>query len=307
MIIADAHCDTLYAIAIEGQQPESCVVTQPRMAAGGVGLQTFALFCGKKGPQGTPYQDAIDMLAAVPKTGVPMLTGDLPETLPQTPTGIFSCEGGEMLEGSLLRLDEFQEQLRLRMIALTWNYENEIGYPAKGGPDGGLKPFGRKLLRAMDGYGILPDTSHLNEAGFWDVCEYAALPPIASHSDCRWLCDVPRNLTKSQVRAIIERNGFIGVNFYGYFLTGDGKATLDDVIRHIDELYDLGAEHVIGFGSDFDGIEVWPEGLASPADFPALLDALARRGYTQAQLEALAGGNLWRVLKEAEAAAKRHG
>jgi membrane dipeptidase len=68
------------------------------------------------------------------------------------------------------------------MIALTWNFENEIGHPAAEGPKGGLKPFGRKLLAAMDRYGILPDVSHLNEAGFWEVCERAALPPIASYA-----------------------------------------------------------------------------------------------------------------------------
>lgn len=302
MFIADAHCDTLYAIAIEGRDPGACMVTPERLASGGVGLQTYALFCGRKGPQGTPYRDALDMIAAAPRAGVPFLTGDLPDAPPGAPTGIFSCEGGEMLEGSLARLDEFQERCRLRMIALTWNFENEIGRPAKLGPEGGLKPFGRALLRAMDGYGILPDVSHLNEAGFWDVCELAAVPPVASHSDCRWLCDVPRNLRKEQVRAIVERGGFIGVNFYASFLREEGPAALDDVVRHVDALCEMGAERTLGFGSDFDGIETWPDGLANPADFPNLLDSLARRGYTDAQLAAFAGGNLWRVLKAAEAA-----
>ena len=74
------------------------------------------------------------------------------------------------------------------------------------------------------------------------------------------------------------------------------------VVRNSDARYELGAEDVAGFGSDFGGIEAWPEGLGDPSGFPALLDRLASRGYTQAQLEKLAGGNLWRVLKEAEAA-----
>ena len=304
MFIADAHCDTLYAIAIEGTKPESCVVTPERLAAGGVGLQTFALFCGKHGPSpaGTPYADAQAMLNAVDQVGVPILTGDLPDAPPASPTGVFSCEGGEMLEGSIKRFHDFQDALRLRMLALTWNFENEIGHPAAEGPTGGLKPFGLELLKAMDAEGVLPDASHLNEAGFWDICEHAALPPIASHSDCRWLCDVPRNLRKEQVKAIVERGGFIGVNFYGCFLREDGHATLDDVVHHIDALCELGAEHVLGFGSDFDGIEIWPDGLAHPGDFPTLLDALRRRGYTQAQIEGFAGMNLWNLLKRAEAA-----
>ena len=304
MFITDAHCDTLYAIAIEGTNPEACVVTPERLKKGGVGLQTFALFAGRKGPQGTPYADGVAMLGAMDKVGVPMLTGALPDEPPEAPAGIISCEGGEMFEGSIERLDEFHAKVRLRMIALTWNFENEIGHPAKLGPEGGLKPFGFELLREMDRRGILPDVSHLNEAGFWDVCERAALPPIASHSDCRWLCDVPRNLRKEQVKAIIERGGFIGVNFYGYFLKEDGRATMDDVVRHIDALCELGAEKVIGFGSDFDGIEVWPEGLAHPGEFGNLLDALRRRGYGEKLLADMAGMNLWRLLKRAERAAR---
>jgi len=304
MFIADAHCDTLYAIAIENTRPENCVVTPRRMAAGGVGLQTFALFCGKHGPAGTPYADAQAMLRVVPQAGVPMLTGDLPDAPPAEPTGVFSCEGGEMLEGSLERFHEFQRKLRLRMIALTWNFENEIGHPAKEGPEGGLKPFGLDLLKAMDAEGVLADVSHLNEAGFWDVCEHTALPPIASHSDCRWLCDVPRNLWKEQARAIIERGGFIGVNFFSDFLRQDGGATLEDAVRHVDALMELGGEDVVGFGSDFDGIDRWPEGLGHPGEFPNLLNALRARGYTQAQLEKLAGLNLWNLLKRAEAVRK---
>ena len=305
MFIADAHCDTLYEIAIHGTRPEDCVVTPGRMARGGVGLQTFALFAGRKGPQGTPYADGVAMLGAIPRVGTPVLTGDLPDAPPAEPTGIISCEGGEMLEGSIDRLLEFHGKARLRMIALTWNFENEIGHPAKLGPKGGLKPFGFELLKAMDALGILPDVSHLNEAGFWDVCERAALPPIASHSDCRWLCDVPRNLRKEQARAIIDRGGFIGVNFYSRFLREEGPATLDDVVRHVDALCELGAEHALGFGSDFDGIDEWPDGLAHPGQFPALLDALRRRGYSEQTLQNLAGLNLWNLLKRAEQAAAR--
>ena len=305
MFVADAHCDTLYEIALCHTAPEACVVTPERLKKGGVGLQTFALFCGKHGPAGTPYQDGINMFSAIPKLGVPVLTGDLPDTPPTTPTGIISCEGGEMLEGSIERFHEFMEMARLRMIALTWNFENEIGYPAKGGEKKGLKPFGFELVKAMDAAGVRADVSHLNEAGFWDLMERAELAPIASHSDCRWLCDVPRNLTKEQVRAIIDRNGFIGINFYADFLKSDGRPTLDDVVRHIDAICEMGGEHVLGFGSDFDGIEAWPEGLGDPTGFPTLLDELRKRGYSEQTLADIAGLNMWRMLKESQGVGSR--
>ena len=300
MRIADAHCDTLYEMAIMGQPLERCKVTPEAMAAGGVGLQTFALFAGRKGTHGTAYQDGRDMLDASYRLPVRVLRGALPEVFPDAPTGVISCEGGEMLEGSLERLAEFDDETRLRMIALTWNFENEIGYPAKSGSKAPLKPFGRALVREMDKRGILTDCSHLNDAGFYDVCERAELPPIASHSNCRWLCGHSRNLTRDMVKAIIERKGYIGVNFYANFLKADGPAALEDVLRHIDALMELGGEDVVGFGSDFDGIEAWPDHLESPADFPNLIQLLRDHGYTEAQLMKLAHQNLWRVLQLAD-------
>jgi len=301
MFIADAHCDTLRAVAVEDIPLEKCSVTPETMAAGRVGLQTFAMFAGSKGPAGTPYADAVKMIEGIDKLKVPVFTGRLPDAFPETPSGILSCEGGEIFEGSLERFGELQSRARYRMIALTWNHENEIAYPAMGGTKNGLKPFGVQLLREMDRRGAIADVSHLNEAGFWDVCEKAALPPMASHSDCRWLCDVPRNLTREQVKALIDRKGFIGVNFYSCFLNADGPATLEDVVRHIDALCEMGAEDIVGFGSDFDGIDEWPAELPSPVGFPALMEALEKRGYSHSQLEKIAGLNLWRLLKQAEA------
>ena len=302
MFTADTHCDTLCSIAVWGRAFAECAVTPERMRAGNVGLQTFAMFAGSKGPAGTPYADGKKMIAAAHTLGVPIFGDKLPETPPDYPAGVLSIEGGEILEGRLDRLAEFDDEIHLRLIALTWNHENEIAHPAAKGPEGGLKPFGFELLKEMDRRGILADVSHLNEACFWDLIEHAKLPIVASHSNCRWLCDVPRNLKREQVQAIIDCHGYIGINFYSAFLVKEGEATLDDVLRHIDAICEMGGEDILGFGSDFDGIERWPEGLANPADFPNLIELLRQHGYTEAQLEKIAGMNYWNLLKRAEAA-----
>lgn len=299
--VCDAHCDTLSHL-VSGGTLENATITPERLAAGGVSLQVFALFA-TYGRGIEPYEKARKMLAAVGELSVPVLTGALPAALPDAPTGVFSIEGGEILQGSLERFAEFDAAARVRMIALTWNFENEIGHPAKNGPEGGLKPFGLSLVREMNRKGVLCDVSHLNEAGFWDVIEHSTLPPVASHSNARALCEHTRNLTEAQIRAVIEKKGYIGVNFYSAFLANGRAATLEDVYRHVDAILQLGGEDVVGFGSDFDGIDAWPEGLANPADFPALLNFLAARGgYAPEVLEKIAGGNLFRVLKAAEAA-----
>lgn len=299
--VCDAHCDTLSHL-VSGGTLENATVTPERLAAGGVSLQVFALFA-TYGRGIEPYEKARRMLSAAGEFPVPVLTGALPAALPDAPTGVFSIEGGEILQGSLERFAEFDAAARVRMIALTWNFENEIGHPAKNGPEGGLKPFGLSFVREMNRKGVLCDVSHLNEAGFWDVIEHSTLPPVASHSNARALCEHTRNLTEAQIRAVIEKKGYIGVNFYSAFLANGRAATLEDVYRHVDAILQLGGEDVVGFGSDFDGIDAWPEGLANPADFPALLNFLAARGgYAPEVLEKIAGGNLFRVLKAAEAA-----
>ena len=299
MFVADSHCDTLMAL-LHGSDREKLMVTAEKMKKGGVGLQTFAMFTGANGTHGTAYQDGIGMLGCMDKLNVKMVLKHLPDELPDEPCGVISMEGGEALEGKIERLYEFYNLSGLRMIALTWNFENEIGYPAKLGPTPGLKPFGMKLLKEMDKLGIYADVSHLNEAGFWDVAENMKLPPIASHSNNREVCDVPRNLYKKQIEEIISRKGYIGINFYTNFLTKTGTSCIDDVIRHIDSIMELGGEDVLGFGSDFDGIELWPDGLSDSACFPNLIEALLKQGYTEKQVEKFAGLNLWRLLKDAD-------
>lgn len=299
--ICDAHCDTLSRLA-SGGSLETMMVTPERLERGGVSVQVFALFATLN-QKIDPYDKALKMLEAAGSYPLPIQAGPLPETLPDAPVGVFSIEGGEILHGSLERYRELDQVARPRMIALTWNFENEIGHPAKNGPEGGLKPFGLSLVEEMNRHGTLCDVSHLNEAGFWDVVEHSTLPPVASHSNFRELCDVPRNLWKPQVQAIVERKGFIGINFYSAFLALGREAVLEDVYRHIDALLELGCEDVLGFGSDFDGIDASPAGLANPGDFPGLMEFLQTRGnYSDGLLAKIAGENLFRVLKAGERA-----
>ena len=295
MFIADAHCDALYRM-VSGERPRS--VTPETLQKGGVGVQALAMFAGEDEDRG--FHRARPMCEALSAFGLPVITGDMPETPPTSPHAVVTVEGGELFEGDLAKLRALDADVRVRMVALTWNFENELGYPAVGGANNGLKMRGREFLAEMGRLRVLADVSHLNEAGFWDVCELSVLPPVASHSDCRWLCDVPRNLTRGQARAIFERRGFIGVNFCPEFLREGGHAAIDDVVRHIDAYMELGGEDCVGFGSDFDGISETPQGLSTAADFPRVLEELARRGYTQAQLEKIAGLNLYRVLQETD-------
>lgn len=301
MFTADAHCDTLYALTVQDFGNGGACVTPQALQQGNVGLQTFALFAGMLSDPGTPRSRAQAMLAASARLGVPIITGKLPREKPQSPHGVLSIEGAEVLEGSLEALEAFARQ-GVRMIALTWNYENQVGYPAVSSSGRGLKPFGKELLQRMGELGILADVSHLNDRGVEDVLALSSLPVVASHSNLREITDTPRNLPRSLAEGIIQAHGFIGLNFYSGFLAQGRPATLDDLMRHLDALMALGGSECVGFGSDFDGITAWPQGLASPADLPALVNRIAAQGYARETVEAVAGGNLWRVYKAAEGA-----
>lgn len=301
MFIADAHCDTLYSIVCEKMQEDELMASGKNLIAGGVKLQTYALFALSRRIPDTPYEQARKMIEISREIQTPFYTGELPENPPEELHGIFSVEGGEVFEAKIERLHEFHDELRLRMIALTWNYDNPIGQPAKIDTGEGLKPFGKELIREMDRLGIYADVSHLNERGFWEICESMSLPPVATHSNCKELCGCYRNLTRDQIRAIIEKDGFIGINFYPHFLTDDGRnTTLEDVFRHIDYIAQLGGIGVIGLGSDFDGIDEQPEGLRNASDMGNIALCLRKHGYREEDIESIMGMNLWRKLKRAE-------
>lgn len=302
MFTADAHCDTLYRLAVcPNDLPLQ--VTRETLEKGCVGIQTFALFAGTHEDPGTPVTRAQNMLDAMPTLGVPMITGRLPDDPPAAPHGVLSIEGGEILDGSMEELERFA-RLGVRMIALTWNYENQIAYPVMSGSRKGLKPFGRELLDRMGELGVIADVSHLNDAGIEDVLSLSRLPVAASHSNLREITNVPRNLPRALAKGIIESGGFIGMNFAAEFLASGRAATLDDVRRHMDGVLDLGGVSALGFGSDFDGITAWPEGLDGASRFPALLAELALHGYGEKTLRAIAGENLWRLYKQAESVKK---
>lgn len=297
MYIADAHCDTLYALAIRNRDPSTLQATRSALEQGGVALQTYALFIGTHDDPGTPKSRIRAMLGAVESLGVPLLEGPLPKKLPPGPVAVLSIEGGEAID----RLEELElyKSLGVRMIALTWNHENRIGYPALSGSRRGLKPFGFELLEQMGALGIIADLSHLNDQGIEDVLAHGRVKVAASHSNIRELAPFPRNLPRALAREIIRAKGFIGLNFCGEFLAGGRPATLEDVRRHGEAILELGGEKALGMGSDFDGISNWPQGLDSAADFPKLLKVLGR-GVDHATLKDIAWGNLWRLYKEAE-------
>ncbi|MBC3515811.1 dipeptidase [Neobittarella massiliensis] len=199
-------------------------------------------------------------------------SGQGPSVLP-----ILTVEGGAVLAGNLKNCEALARD-GVRMLTLTWNGENELGYGIE--EDKGLKPLGFAAVRELERLGIVVDVSHLSESGFYDVAKTATRPFVASHSCAKALCGHPRNLTDDQFGVIRDSHGLVGINYNQAFLRDSGPATIQDILCHIDHFLQLGGEHVIALGSDFDGAYM-PEDLKTAAALPQLYEAMLAHGYKQ--------------------------
>ncbi len=185
----------------------------------------------------------------------------------------------------------------VRFIGLAWNTPNRWSGGTK--DDGGLTNDGRRLLAAMEAEGVVPDLSHLNTHALDDVLAAWSGLVVASHSNAHAVLPHRRNLSDAHLAAIAERDGVIGVMLYGPLLAA-GRATIDDVIRHVEHVVEVtGPEHV-AIGSDLDGgftTDMAPDGIGSAADLLRIADALRVRGWREADVLAVMGRNWIRVLE----------
>jgi membrane dipeptidase len=208
---------------------------------------------------------------------------------------ILVVENSDGLEGSLNVL-RMLHRVGVRSIGLT---HNPRSWAADGNAEdrngSGLTAFGVRLVEEMNRLGMLVDVSHINERGFWDVMEVTRRPVIASHSDCKAVCDHPRNLDDKQIVALANNGGVMGVTFVPGFI--DAKApTLERLLDHIDYAVQVaGADHV-GIGSDFDG---GGTALKDATAFPRITEGLLKRGYSEGDVKKILGENHLRVLKAA--------
>lgn len=219
---------------------------------------------------------------------------------------VLHIEGAEALDEDFSQLDGWIDA-GLRSIGPVWNLANRFGEGVTGAfpgsPDSGegLTPTGLRLLRTLNEKRLMIDLSHMNARAFWQTANLSTAPLVATHSNVHAICPQPRNLTRDQLTAIAESDGFVGVNFGNAFLRPDGKrdsdTPLDQILRHLEGLMAILGEDRVGFGSDFDGISV-PEALGDAAGLPRLIAAMQAAGYSPALIEKISFRNWLAVLKK---------
>ena len=212
----------------------------------------------------------------------------------------YAVEGLAAIGEDLTGLDRYAD-FGVRIGMLTWNETNALATGAGGDPAAPLTDLGRRAVGRMQELGMLVDVSHLNDGGFRDVMRRTRGPVIASHSNCRCLCDVRRNLTDEQLRAIRDTGGLVGVNSHHAFVHADPKRqTVEMLARHAVHLAEvMGVEHV-ACGFDFCGYfgpgNESARGIEDSGRIPAFFDCLERMGMTARERAMIARENFLRML-----------
>ena len=188
----------------------------------------------------------------------------------------------------------------IRAMTITWNGENDLGCGNQAIYDTGLTKFGEKCIHTMNDIDMIVDVSHSSEKTFWDIAGITTKPIFASHSNASSICNHKRNLTDSKIKEIARLGGVIGITYYDKFLVhGKERASIDDVVKHIEYVCNLvGIDHVC-VGSDFDGVNKinLPENLKGVKDIHKLEDCLLMRGFNISEIKKIMGENIKRFLK----------
>ena len=213
----------------------------------------------------------------------------------------MTIEEGGVLNGRMERLTSLYQE-GVRLMTLMWNYENCLGHPNSwdsGMMEKGLTPFGIETVTRMGELGMIADVSHASDGTFWDILKYAKGPVVASHSNCRNLCNHPRNLTDEMIRALAEQGGVAGLNFFGPFLGTTKESKIEEMTAHILHMIQVGGSEFPAIGTDFDGIDGLERlDIPNASAMELLWEALKKKGLSQGQLDKIWGENVERVLRE---------
>jgi membrane dipeptidase len=360
-IVVDMHADTTQRLVDENVDLEQRLadghLDAVRAKEGGLDAQFFSIWVepelfGSSGPRAMKRADvqieAVRALAAKhPETWELATTAADARRIAASGkiAAFMGLEGGYAIDEKLENVKRYY-QMGVRYMSGAWSVSTSWAGSSGDelGKTRGLTDFGKEVIREMNRLGMMIDVSHLSDKAFWDIVSTSTKPVIATHSGCRAIADVPRNLTDEMIVALAKTGGVVNVIFYpehiepgysekkkkvdGEIASTVQRASEDEkgdaahkklardrvrreeylkrlpgvsvsrIVDHIDHIVKLvGIDHV-GIGSDFDGIQAVPADLKSVADLPNLTKELIKRGYAEADIDKILGGNMLRVMEE---------
>lgn len=308
MKFIDLHCDTASKIFYENLSlnSELCKANIKNLKKGGSLGQVFAFFIDQK-LNDDPYDEFVKLYNNFIKeikensSEIEIVKNleELNNAEKEGKIGAFiSIEEGEVIKGSINNLRKVYE-MGVRILTITWNYKNQLGYPNKNYTyrDKSLTEKGIEIIEKCEDLGIIPDSSHLSDAGFYDLIKVCKKPFIASHSNARAITNHPRNLDDHMIKSLAEKGGIMGINFCSDFLGTKSVSSIEDMILHIKHIKNIGGIDVIALGSDFDGIENEVE-IKNSSEFNKLYSGLKNNNFSEIEIEKIFYKNVIRVFKE---------
>lgn len=304
MKIIDAHCDALSKLwkqsteEISFRDSTELQTNLERLQEGQVAVQCFAIFIGQEIRGDQKFQVALEqinlfhseVLGKNPMVKHMTSWDQLSQLEPNQIGAILTMEGVDAIGNDIEKL-KILYHLGVKSVGLTWNFANLCADGALEERGAGLSSFGKEVVQLNNQHLVWTDVSHLNEKSFWDVLDIAEFP-IASHSNSKTISDHPRNLSDRQAERLFQSNGFIGMACYPRFLRkhDNDKATIADMIKHIDHFCSLGGVKHITFGSDFDGITRFVQDLENTSKYQNLINELLKY-YREEDVEGFAYQN----------------
>lgn len=326
VLTLDTHCDTpmFFPMGIRfDQRDDRILVDLHKMADGRQDAVTMVAYLPQPRPEEsfsskvdfdvegpTEYADLIfDKIEAIVNANADDLS------LARTPAELYEnkcadrksivlgIENGLAIGNDIANVRHFAQR-GVTYITLCHNGDNDICDSARGSnTHNGVSTFGEQVIREMNDCGIMVDLSHGGEKSFYDALDISSTPIVCSHSNCKALCDVPRNLTDDQLRALAAKGGVAHTTLYAGFLRNDDEATILDAIAHLEHAVDImGIDHV-GIGTDFDG-DGGIRGLADSSELINFTVQLLKRRYSRSDFAKIWGGNWLRVMEAVQAAKK---
>ncbi|MEK6799579.1 MAG: dipeptidase [Planctomycetota bacterium] len=322
------------------QRHQSGHVDIPRLREGGVDAVFLAVFAAGPLPLGAGPPAARAQLRRIHETvrqhaevlSLARSAADVGRAKSAGKIAVLpAIEGGYLLDDSLEVLREFHDAgatyLTLTHAFHTHWADSSGVHEALEPLHGGLTEFGREVVKELNRLGMMVDVSHASDETFWEVLETSKAPVFASHSSCRAVCPHRRNLSDEMIRAIAQSGGVVQINFAAGFVDSafplpdpkamqawlanlqvpppkvtDHRTPLSLLVDHFDHALQLVGPKHVGLGSDFDGVPALPDGMQDCSMLPNLTAALLDRGYDEADLVMILGGNLLRLMDACERA-----
>ncbi len=336
-LILDTHCDTpmFFHQGVDFTQRDPRILVDLHKMTEGRQDATFMVCYLPQPKEGQHFADLVHFDVQSPKDYADFIFDKIGEIVSRMPdylafartpdemlankragkkSIVLGIENGLALNHDIKNIEHFAKR-GVTYITLCHNGDNDICDSARGTQTyGGVSDFGKEVIGEMNRLGIMVDLSHAAESSFYDALQISRTPIVCSHSNCRALCDHPRNLTDDQLRALAKAGGVAHTTFYPGFLKPSGtvlptsankttEADILDAVAHLEHAISImGIDHV-GIGTDFDGDGGVP-GMANAAEIINFTKQLLRRRYSEEDISKIWGGNWLRVMTQVQSAAK---